>query len=156
MLRRVTLVRTDISEELSAYIMRVTRIGELGTTLAVTRNRRTLRRNTCSIVPPKRQFSQEGHCITFQKTAFFTALSIVPKPVSYSRGLVLWTEFSGDCRARRNLDSVQSNETFVFLEWIQDGYKFSCVGNDRCCGLRAVLCIWRRHYVSNEPKQWLL
>jgi hypothetical protein len=35
MLRRVALVRTDVSEELSASI-RVTRIGELGTTLAVT------------------------------------------------------------------------------------------------------------------------
>jgi hypothetical protein len=36
MLRRVALVRTDVSEELSAFFMRVTRIGELGTTLAVT------------------------------------------------------------------------------------------------------------------------
>jgi hypothetical protein len=35
-------LRTDISEELSASIIRVTRIGELGT-LAVTSNRRTLR-----------------------------------------------------------------------------------------------------------------
>jgi hypothetical protein len=31
MLRRVTLVRTDVSEELSATIIRMTRIGELGT-----------------------------------------------------------------------------------------------------------------------------
>jgi hypothetical protein len=38
MLRRVAFVRTDVSEEFSAYIIRVTRIGELGTTLAVTRN----------------------------------------------------------------------------------------------------------------------
>jgi hypothetical protein len=37
MLRRVALVRTDVSEELSASI-RVTKIGELGTTLAVTSN----------------------------------------------------------------------------------------------------------------------
>jgi hypothetical protein len=44
MLRLVALVRTDVSEELSAAIIRVTRIGELGTTLAVTSNRRTLRR----------------------------------------------------------------------------------------------------------------
>jgi hypothetical protein len=42
MLRRVTLIRTDVSEELSASIIRVTRIGELGT-LAVTSNRCTLR-----------------------------------------------------------------------------------------------------------------
>jgi hypothetical protein len=46
MSRRVALVRTDVSEELSAYIISITRIGELGTTLAVTRNRRTLQRNT--------------------------------------------------------------------------------------------------------------
>jgi hypothetical protein len=48
MLRRVTLVRTDVSEERSASITRVTRIGDLGTTLALTNNRRTLRRNTMS------------------------------------------------------------------------------------------------------------
>jgi hypothetical protein len=38
MLRRVVLVRTDVSEELSASIIRVKRISELGTTVAVTRN----------------------------------------------------------------------------------------------------------------------
>jgi hypothetical protein len=43
MLRRVALVRTDVSEELSTSFIRVARIGELGTTLAVTNNRRTLR-----------------------------------------------------------------------------------------------------------------
>jgi hypothetical protein len=42
----VALVRTDISEELSAPFIRVTRIGELRTTLAVTSNRRTLQRKT--------------------------------------------------------------------------------------------------------------
>jgi hypothetical protein len=35
MLRRVALVRTDVSEERSASFIRVTGIGELGTTLAV-------------------------------------------------------------------------------------------------------------------------
>jgi hypothetical protein len=35
MLRRVTLVRADVSEELSASFIRVTRIGVLGTTLDV-------------------------------------------------------------------------------------------------------------------------
>jgi hypothetical protein len=34
MLRRVALVRTDVSEEPSASFIRVARIGELGTTLA--------------------------------------------------------------------------------------------------------------------------
>jgi hypothetical protein len=38
----VALVRTDVSEELSASFIRVTRISELGTKLAVTSNRCTL------------------------------------------------------------------------------------------------------------------
>jgi hypothetical protein len=46
MLRRVALVRTDVSEELNTSIIRVTRTGELGITLVVTSNRSTLRRNT--------------------------------------------------------------------------------------------------------------
>jgi hypothetical protein len=45
--RRVTLVRTYVSEEPSASIIKVTKIGELRTALAVTSNRRTLRRNSC-------------------------------------------------------------------------------------------------------------
>jgi hypothetical protein len=46
MLRHLDLVRTEVSEELVASIIMMTRIGELGTTLAVTSNRRKLRRNT--------------------------------------------------------------------------------------------------------------
>jgi hypothetical protein len=41
MLRCVALVRTDVSEERSGSIIRVT-IGDLGTMLAVTRNRHTV------------------------------------------------------------------------------------------------------------------
>jgi hypothetical protein len=41
MLRRVALVKTDVSEECTSSIIRVTRIGELGT-LAVISNRCTL------------------------------------------------------------------------------------------------------------------
>jgi hypothetical protein len=44
MLRRVALVRTDVSKELSASIIRVTRISEIGTTLALTSDRRTLKK----------------------------------------------------------------------------------------------------------------
>jgi hypothetical protein len=49
MLRRVVFVRTDVSEELSAPLIRVTRIGELGTTLAVISNRRTHFVFLCSV-----------------------------------------------------------------------------------------------------------
>jgi hypothetical protein len=65
----VALVRTDVSEELSASFIRVTRIGELGTTLAVTSNRRTLLRY--AKCPPKRRFLQAPHGVTSQKTPFF-------------------------------------------------------------------------------------
>jgi hypothetical protein len=53
MLLCVALVKTDVSVESSAYFLRVTRIGELGTTLAVTGNRSILRRllGTTSVVP---------------------------------------------------------------------------------------------------------
>jgi hypothetical protein len=44
MLYRVDLVKTDVSEKLSDSFIRVTRIDELGTTLAATSNRHTLRR----------------------------------------------------------------------------------------------------------------
>jgi hypothetical protein len=50
MLRRAALVRTDVSEKLSASIIRVVRIGELGTALALTSNQRTLLRNTKSLI----------------------------------------------------------------------------------------------------------
>jgi hypothetical protein len=48
-LHRVVLVRTDILEECIASIIRVTRIGELGT-LAVTSNQSILRWNTILLV----------------------------------------------------------------------------------------------------------
>jgi DNA-binding TFAR19-related protein (PDSD5 family) len=54
LLHRVALVRTDVSEELSASIIRVARIGELEITIAVTSNRRMLRRAT------RRNISEDG------------------------------------------------------------------------------------------------
>jgi hypothetical protein len=44
MVRRVAIGRTDVSEERIASIIRITQIRELGTTLAATSNRSTLRR----------------------------------------------------------------------------------------------------------------
>jgi hypothetical protein len=46
MLCPVALVRTDVPEALSASFIKVTRIGELGTTVGVTSNRLMLQRNT--------------------------------------------------------------------------------------------------------------
>jgi hypothetical protein len=64
-LHSVAPVRTDVSKELSTSIIRVTRISELGTALAVTSNRRTLRRNT-------NISSYKSHMtLTSQKKPFF-------------------------------------------------------------------------------------
>jgi demethoxyubiquinone hydroxylase (CLK1/Coq7/Cat5 family) len=46
MLRHVASAVTEVSEEHIASIIRVTRIGELGTKLAVTSNQSTLQKNT--------------------------------------------------------------------------------------------------------------
>jgi hypothetical protein len=89
MLRLVALVRTDVSEELNASFIRVTRICELRTMLAVTSNRRTLL-VTASIVPSSQilvaltkealsssetSFLQEPHGVTSQKTPFLIGTS---------------------------------------------------------------------------------
>jgi hypothetical protein len=64
MLAQVALVRTDVSEELYTSFIRVTRISELGATLAVTSNRCMLRRN------------KEPHGITSQKKPFFIVIAV--------------------------------------------------------------------------------
>jgi hypothetical protein len=69
MLHRVALVRTDVSEELSASIITVTRMGELGT-LAVTCNRRKL------VTQAKR-----AHFIFLRSLRrFLVTANIVPSP----------------------------------------------------------------------------
>jgi hypothetical protein len=81
MLGRVALVRTDVSEELNASFIRVTIIDEIGTTLAVTSNRRkrapilvTLMKEELS--SSKRRFLQEQHDVTFKKTPFFIVTAV--------------------------------------------------------------------------------
>jgi hypothetical protein len=92
MLRRVAVVRTEVSEEPNVSIIRATRIGELGTTLTISSNylvflfsmlRLLVTANvvlSSSIIvtlmmealgSSKRLFLQEPHGVTFQKTAFF-------------------------------------------------------------------------------------
>jgi hypothetical protein len=50
-LRRVTLVRTDVSGELSTSIIRVTRLGELETTLVITSSGECPLLVTANVVP---------------------------------------------------------------------------------------------------------
>jgi hypothetical protein len=78
LLRRVTLVRTDVSEEPGASFIRMTKIGELGTTQAATSNRRTLRRNT--------SLGILGICVVPSSPIFVTLMNEAP---GYSETSVL-------------------------------------------------------------------
>jgi hypothetical protein len=102
MLRRVALVRTDVSEELSASIIRVTRIGELGTTLAVTSNRRMLRRNISlqeprGVTSPKTPFL----IVTAVKTlkCYFSVLFVGLKPAPNNKD-VFNAEYIQQCKIK--------------------------------------------------------
>jgi hypothetical protein len=92
----VALVRTDISEELSASIIRVTKIGELEA-LAVTSNRRTLRRNTewlCCRDDEGGKFlrnvgSYKSHtAYTSQKTPFFIVTAVITSNLAHILSIV--------------------------------------------------------------------
>jgi hypothetical protein len=75
-LRRVAPVRFDVSEERIASIIRVTRIGELRTTLAINSDRSTLRRNIISseilvLTRATRRHNQEDGILHFKAVLFF-------------------------------------------------------------------------------------
>jgi hypothetical protein len=61
----MALVRTYVSEERIAPIIRVIRIGKLGTALGWK-----------FYVPPKYRLLQETHNVTSQKTAFFIVIAV--------------------------------------------------------------------------------
>jgi hypothetical protein len=71
MLHHLALVRTDVSEELSTSFIKVTRIGELGKTLAVTSNLCRLL-VTASVVP------SSPILVTLTKEALSSSETFVP------------------------------------------------------------------------------
>jgi hypothetical protein len=81
MLHRVAVVKTDVPEELKASFIRVTRIGEIRTTLSATSNRLTLRRNTKCIL---RQL-----LVTVNVSSSPTLVTLMKKALSSSETSVL-------------------------------------------------------------------
>jgi hypothetical protein len=79
MLRYTALVRTDVLQELSASFIRVTRIGELGTTLAVTSNRRTLAffRSLCRLLVTDSVVPSSPILVTLMKEALSSSQTSV-------------------------------------------------------------------------------
>jgi hypothetical protein len=113
MLRRVALVRTDVSKELSASFIRVTRIGDLGTTLAVTSNLRTLQR-----------FFQEPHGLTSQKTPFFIVTAVKASNLTNSALFVSFS-FLFLLLVSWDLDNAVDIATDYGLEDIRVGVRIS-------------------------------
>jgi hypothetical protein len=102
MLRRLALVRTDVSEELSASIIRVTRIGELGTTLAALFTANVVPSSPILVTlmmealsPAKRRLLQEPQGITSQKTPFFIVTAVK------TSNLTMFRQFSHKLRRGR-------------------------------------------------------
>jgi hypothetical protein len=86
LLRRVALVRTDVSEEPGASFTRVTKIGELGKTQAATSNRPTLR----SVLPTYAARSVRrllvAVCVVPSSPIFVTLMK--EAPVSYETSVL--------------------------------------------------------------------
>jgi hypothetical protein len=88
MLRCVALVRTDVSEEVRASFIRVTRIGELGKTLAVTSKRRLLQgqHGATSQKTPLCKCIAYYLSQTFRSSKMFKKVTRFP----YTRGLIFF------------------------------------------------------------------
>jgi hypothetical protein len=76
LLRRVALVRTDVSEEPGASFIRVTKVGDLGTTQAATSNRRTLRRVLVFLRSVRRLLV--AACVVPRSPTFVTLMTEAP------------------------------------------------------------------------------
>jgi hypothetical protein len=106
MLRRVALIGIDVSEELSASFIRVTRIDELGTTPAVTSNRRTLRRNA-NIPQDTILHSHRRENLKSYNISFSSMICDFPNYVpSFCQGI--WTGLLNDLYPYEHLLQIQS------------------------------------------------
>jgi hypothetical protein len=76
MLRRVAPLRTDVSEECIASVIRMIRIGELGTTLAVTRNRSTHRASVARYTYLAATHNRSTHRASVARYAYLAATRV--------------------------------------------------------------------------------
>jgi hypothetical protein len=152
MLRRVAIVRTDVSEELSAFSIRVTRIGELGTTLAVTGSLshfvflRIVRRLlvTANVVPSSLIFvTLMLEALSFSETSVLTRVTrrnIPEDGILHSHrreNLKSYIALTGwALQRRRNVSPVKYELGFYILE--DDILHSQCRGNFKSYSVLAV------------------
>jgi hypothetical protein len=115
MLCRVALVRTDVSEEPSASFIRVTRIGELGTTQAATSNRHTqhvpLLPHSCHMSRPPYPPRLYNSNYTWRRVEIMKLLVMQLSPPS-GHSIPLWSKYSPQHPVLKHLQ-------FMFLSYCQ-------------------------------------
>jgi hypothetical protein len=123
MLHHVALVRTDVSEELSTSFIRVTRIGEIGTMLAVTSNWHT---------PPKCQFLQKPHGVTSQKMPFFIVTAVKTSNLTNQYDDYNWTEFNIFKLSSVTWQCILTTESTSMFKWLNIQYAACCSSGLSC------------------------
>jgi hypothetical protein len=132
MLRRVALVGIDVPEERSAPIIRVTRIVEPGTSLAVTINRQTLRRNTMWVT--RRNIPEDGilhshlrenlkSCLCkYRLKIFFIPLHILQKSPKSEYFNFIKSRRASSLHTRGNLITLKEIQALQELNFLQNSW----------------------------------
>jgi hypothetical protein len=123
MLRCVALLRTDVSEERIASIIKLTRIGELWTTLTVISNRSTLRRSASFQVTDDVVPSSPIFVTLMMKVIRFFEMSVLKRLTRRKIPRRRHSLYSPPCkpqilRSINRLDSVAETYFLLDMNWV--------------------------------------